>query len=151
MTDLVQGLDLGVPGEAFLATTSARMASTLPSLVLGAPSWRWPWVARARFDGIDGVVLALAPALLAVGAVHLDHLHPLGVQVPGQAGPVRARAFHPDPGHRAEPGHPFQQLLVALYRCRERLDAQQPTDLVHHGSHVQFQVGVTPPVTGRGY
>lgn len=79
---------------------------------------------------------------MAVGAVHLDHLHPLGAQVPGQAGPVQARAFHPDLGNRAEARHPFQQLLVAFYGRGERLDAQQATDLVHHGSHVHFQVGV---------
>jgi hypothetical protein len=65
--------------------------------------------------------LALTAALLAV---HLDHLHPGAAQVPGQASPLRARAFHPHPGHRPEASHPFQQLLVAFYGRGERLDAQ---------------------------
>ena len=140
MTDLVQGLDLGVPGRAF-GHHQCPDGFHVAVLVLGAPSWRWPWAARAASMASTVSFLPLRRRSWRFGSPPRPPPPPRA-QVPGQAGPVRARAFHPDPGHRAEPGHPFQQLLVALYRCRERLDAQQPTDLVHHGSHVQFQVGV---------
>ncbi len=60
-------------------------------------------------------------------------------------------AFHPDPGHRAEPGHPFQQVLVALYGRGERLDAEQATDLVQHGGHVHAVRIKMTLVLGGGY
>jgi hypothetical protein len=141
VADLVQGLDLGVPGRAFGHHQSPD-GLHVAVLGLGRPQLTLALGRPGRFDGIDGVGLAFAPALLAVGAVHLDHLCSLSAQVPGEAGPVRAGAFHPDPGHRAEPGHPFPQLLVASYGRGERLDAQQATDVVQHGGHVDVQVGV---------
>ena len=50
---------------------------------------------RSR-DGVFGIGLALAPATLAVGSVHLDDTDPLGLQVPGEARSVAAGAFDAD-------------------------------------------------------
>ena len=55
-----------------LATISARIASTAPSRPFGAPPARPDWAARAALTRVQRVGFALAQAVLAVGAVHLD-------------------------------------------------------------------------------
>ena len=125
-----------------LATISARMASTLPSRCLGLPQLAVPLGGMGGLDGVHSVGLAFATTLLAVGAVHLYHLHPRPAQVTGQAGPIAAGALHPDPHHRAEPGQPGQQLTVTRRRRLKLLHPQQPTDPVQRRGHVHLQMGI---------
>jgi hypothetical protein len=96
----------------------------------------------SRFDRVGGIGLAGAASGLAVGAIDLDHLDPGGAQVAGQAGAVGARALHPDAGDRSERGQPTKELVVAGRGCLERLDAQQPADVVERGGDVHVEVGV---------
>ncbi len=125
-----------------LATISARIASTCAVAVLGLPQLAVPLGGMGGLDGVHGVGLAFAATLLAVGAVHLHHLHPRPAQVTGQAGPVAAGALHPDPHHRAEAGQPTQQLAVTRRRGRKLLHPQQPTDPVQRRGHVHLQMGI---------
>jgi hypothetical protein len=113
-----------------------------------APSWRWAWAARAASMASMVSVLPLCRPSWRLGPP-TSTTSTASPQVPGQAGPVRARAFHPHPGHRPEPGHPLEQLLVASHRRREGLHAQRAADMVQRGGHVHVEMGVNAPVTGR--
>ena len=64
-------------------------------------------------DGIFGIGLALAPAALAIGAVHLDDADPFVLKVTGEPGAIRAGPFDTDQLDGAEVAQPPQQLLVA--------------------------------------
>ena len=95
------------------ATRSTRMASTFPSLVLADPVASPPWAARAAATASCGVGLALAPAALAVGPVDFDHRDALGMQVPGESGPVAAGPFDADELEGPEGLQPAQQRPIA--------------------------------------
>ncbi len=132
-----------------LATISARMASTWPSRCLGLPELAVPLGGMGGLDGVHGIGLAFAATLLAVGAVHLHHLHPRPAQVTGQAGPVAAGALHPDPHHRAEAGQPTQQLAVTRRRGRKLLHPHSPPIRSNAAATFTSRWVSTPPVTGR--
>ena len=51
------------------------------------------------FDGVEGVGLAAAAALLAIRSVDLDDLDAHPPQVTGQAGPIGTGSFDADLGH----------------------------------------------------
>ena len=101
MADLVHGLDLGGPRRAFRHHQRPdRFHVAVPGL--GRAQLTLGLRGAGRFDGVDSVGLALTPALLAVRAVHLDHLDPARAQKPGQA-PHTSRCLPPRPWHRPEP------------------------------------------------
>jgi len=93
-------------------------------------------------DGIHGVGLTFTPAFLAVGAVHLDHVHPGPAQIAGQTSTIRTGALHPDTYRFAEASQPAQQGLVARRRGLELLHPQQATDTVQGSGHMHLEVGV---------
>ena len=142
VADLVERRDLGRAGRAF-GHHQRPDRFHVAVAGLGLPQLAVPLGGVGRLDGVHGVGLALAAALLAVGAVYLHHLHPGPAQVAGQAGPVAAGALHPDPRHRAEAGQPNQQLPVTSRGWSEtRSTPRQPTDPVQRGGHVHIQMRV---------
>lgn len=66
-----------------------------------------------------------AAAGLAIGAIHLDHLHPLDRQVASQADAVGPGALDPDLDQPAQRGQPGRQRRIA--RCAGR-DSASPSD-----------------------
>ena len=136
------------PRAERLATTRTRMASTAPSLLLALPWARPDCAARAASTASRGSDLpALAPGL-AVLAVHLDDVDPGSGEEAGDAGPIGARALHTDLADLAEGLQPGQQGRVAVGVGPERLGAEQATDLVQDGGHMDLPVGVD--ATGDG-
>jgi hypothetical protein len=93
-------------------------------------------------DGVEGVGLALAAAVLPVGAVHLHDPDTGHADVAGQAGAVAAGALDPDQAHRPEPAQPAQEAGVSGRGRREFLDPQQPSDGVERGRDVHVSMGV---------
>jgi hypothetical protein len=87
-------------------------------------------------------VLPWARPGLPVRPVHLDHGHALAGQVPGQPGPVRAGALHPDGLHVTEGAQEPQQGPVSGWGGRERVGAQHPAELVARGRDMHVGVGV---------
>ena len=79
------------------------IASIDPSAVLATARQRPLSAARAGFDGVELIGLAVAAPLLTVRSIDLDHLHPGALQEPGQPGAVGAGALHPDPRQLTEP------------------------------------------------
>ena len=104
------------------------------SVALGGPG---------RFDGVDGVGLALAAPGLTVGSVHLDHLDTLAPQDTGP-GPPHTMPVPSTPTRAIGPKSPSQtsSFVMASRGGRELGHTQQPADRIQHGRHVQVQVGV---------
>jgi hypothetical protein len=102
-----------------------------------------------RANGIGRIGFALAASCLSVGSVDFDYPHPGGLEVAGQAGPVRASTFDPDAVDGPESAQPPEQGLVAGKCCGELLDSQQAADAVQRGCHMRVQMVSTPPVTAR--
>ena len=126
-------LDCAVPGLRAAARSTAE----------GGPG---------GFDGVEGIGLAAATALLSIGSVDLDDLDAPSSQVASQAGPIRARALDADLGHVPEGLEPGQQRLVAGGVGLEALRAEQPPERVERGSHMDVEVGVdTTSHTTRGF
>ena len=100
-------------------------------------------------DGVDAVGLAVSAAGLTIRAADLNHRHPGRAQEAGQASPIGAGAFHPDPRQRAERGEPGVQLGETGRRGRERLDAEHAAIGVNCGGDVSVEVSVYPPVIAR--
>ena len=95
--------------------------------------------------GLDGVerigLAALAPGL-AVLAVHFDDVDSRSGEVTRDAGPIGPGAFHSDLGDLTEHVQPGQQGRVAVGVGPKRLGAEQATDLVQDGGHMDLAVGV---------
>ena len=70
-------------------------------------------------DGVLGIALASPAAPLAVGAVHLNHPHTLGMEMTDQPGSVAAGALDTDQLHLAEAAQPAHDAAVARSRGRE--------------------------------
>ena len=79
------------------ATSSTRIASTLPSAVFATPAALARQRRSSGLHGVDAVGLAVAATGLTVGPIDFHHRHPHAAQEAGQAGPVGAGALHPDP------------------------------------------------------
>lgn len=141
MADLVEAFDLGRLGRAFGHHQSPDRFH-VPVAGLGRPQLPFTLSCSSGLDGVDHVGLALAASLLAVRAVHLDHLDTGPAQVAGQRGPVRTGALHPHLGERTEGPQPPQQRLIASRGGRELLHPQQATHPIQSGGHVQVQVSV---------
>ena len=95
-----------------------------------------------RRDGVFGVGLALAPAALAVGTIHLDHSDLLVVQVPREAGAVAPGALDTHQVDRPEALQPQGEPAVADCGGLEALGAEQAPVLVEGGRHVDVEVRV---------
>ena len=91
-----------------LATTRALIASTLPSLVLPAPWARPERAARAASMASAGSDLPVRRRDWRLGRSTSTTSTPDALQVPGEAGPVGARALDAHPGHRAKTLQPGQ-------------------------------------------
>src|ERR687897_647925 len=134
------------------ATTSARMASTLPSRVLPAPWARPDSAARAASTASAGSDLPVRRRALRVGAVASDPRDARGAPRPRQAASIRAGALDPDLGDVAEGAQPRQELVVAGGRGFEALHAQQAADVVQRGGHMHIKVRVDTACHGaRGH
>jgi hypothetical protein len=105
MTDLVQVLDAHV---ATGAAHDQQRADRLHIAISGLRDARRPSRQRGagRFDRVDLIGLAALAAHLTVRAIHLDHHQPPTAQMTSQPRAIGARAFHPDPINRTEPGQP---------------------------------------------
>ena len=99
-------------------------------------------------DGVEGIGLAALASGLAVLAVHFDDVDPGSGEEAGDAGPIGPRPLHADLADLAEGFEPGQQVRVAVGVGPERLRAEQATDLVQDGGHVDLAVGVD--ATGDG-
>jgi hypothetical protein len=99
-------------------------------------------------DSVQRIGLALAAAVLPVGAVHLHDPDAGAGQVPGQPGSVAARALHADQGYRPELAQPAQQAGVPQRRRRELAHPEQAADRVQRGGDVGVGVGVYPAGDG---
>ena len=95
-----------------------------------------------RADGVEGVGLALAAAVLPVAAVNLHDPDTGRGDVAGQAGAVAAGTFDPDQAHGPEPAQPAQEAAVSGRGGREFPDPQQPSDRVERSRDVHVRVGV---------
>ena len=118
------------------------MASTDPSLLLALP-WALPGLGGpGRFERVEGIGLARLASGLAVRAVHFDDVNPCSGEEAGDAGPIGPGAFHPDLAEDAEGFEPGQQRRVALGIGGERFGAEQSSDLVQDGGHMDLCVGI---------
>ena len=124
------------------------MASTEPSLLLATP-WARPGLrGPGGLDRVEGIGLAGLASGLAVLAVHLDDVDPCSGEEAGDAGPIGARPLHADLSDVAEGLEPGQQGRVSVGVGPEGLGAEQASDLVEGGGHVDLAVGVD--ATGDG-
>ena len=89
-----------------------------------------------------GIGLALAPAALAIGPVDFDDSDPLGLEVPGQPGSIRACALDADQLDGAEVAQPGQQLLVAALGGGKALDTEECPSVVQSCSYVDVEVRI---------
>ena len=99
-------------------------------------------------DGVEGIGLAALTPGLAVLAVHLNDVDPCSGEVTSDAGPIGPRPFHPDLADLPEGLEPGQQIRIAVGVGPKRLRAEQATDLVQDGGHVDLPMGVD--ATGDG-
>ena len=141
VADLVEGGDASFASRA-LSHEQHPHGLDEAVAALGHPPGPAAQRRSARLHRVAGVELAVAPAGLAVGTVHLDHLGPRRAQVAGQAGTVSARSLHAHPGDGAELEQPGPQLAVASRVGGERLDAQHPAVGVECRGHVHVEVSV---------
>jgi hypothetical protein len=89
VTDLVHGLDPRRPSGP-LRDDQRPDRLDVPVAGLGLSELTVCLRGASRLYRVHGVGFALAPAFLAVGAVHLHHVHPGPAQIAGQARTVRA-------------------------------------------------------------
>src|SRR5262252_749602 len=115
-----------------LATISARIASTVPSLPLGAPAARPDCAARAALTASSGSDLPLRRRSCRSARSTSTTRTPADARWPGQARAVAASALDADQGDIPELFQPAQQAGVPARRGRELLHAQQPADRVQH-------------------
>ena len=94
------------------------------------------------FDGVEGIRLAAATALLSVRSIDFDDLDANSAQVAGQSRPIRACALDADLGHVPESLEPGQQRLVAGGVGRKALRAEQPAERIEGGGHMDVEVRV---------
>lgn len=92
--------------------------------------------------GVEGVVLAAAAPVGAVGPVDLEDLDAGLLQVAQESGAVGAGAFDTDAADVAEGAHPGEQGAVAGAGGGERFGVQDVVVGVDHGGDVQVFVGV---------
>ncbi len=119
------GFDVSVPGLGLAAGVARE----------GRPGSR---------DGIFGIGLALAPAALAIGTIHLDDADPFVLKVTSEPGAIGAGPFDTDQLDRAEVAQPPQQLLVSGFGGAEALHAEQGPSLVQSRSYVHVEVCIDP-------
>ena len=94
------------------------------------------------FDGVERVRLASTAALLAIRSVDLYDVYAHPLEVPGQTRSIGAGSFDADLGDAAEVLEPRHQGLVAGGIGRETLGAEQPTERVQCGCHMDVAMGV---------
>ena len=109
-----------------LATTSTRTASTAPSLDFGLPLGPATQSGSRCFDGVEGIGLAAAAALLSVGPVDFDDLDAGPTQVASQARAIRTGSLDADLGDVTEALEPSQQRLVAGRVGEKRSEPSSP-------------------------
>ena len=95
-----------------------------------------------RFDGIEGIGLAMAAPGLTVRPVHFDDLDALATEEPGQPHAIGPGAFDADLVHLAEALEPGQQRLVAGGIGIEGLGADESAQRIECGDDVDVQMGV---------
>ena len=93
-------------------------------------------------DRVQLVALAVTPALLAVGAINLDHHQPLIGKMASEARPIRARALDTDTLDNTERHQPRVQREMPGWCRRERLDAEHTAVGVDDRGHVNVQMCV---------
>ena len=67
---------------------------------------------------------------------------PTRLQEAGQARAIRTGALHADLGHVAEGLEPAQQRLVAVRVGGKALRAEQPTQRIERGGHMDVTMGI---------
>ena len=118
------------------------MASTAPSRRLGLALRPTTQGGPGSFDGIEGIGLAGAPAILAIRSVDLEDLDTCPAQVAGQARAVGPGALHADFGDVAEGSEPAEQRLVAGGVGLEALRAEQPAERIERSCYMDVEVCV---------
>ena len=103
-----------------------------------------------RLERVEGIGLAALTPGLAVLAVHFDDVNPGSGEEPGDAGPIGARPLHTDLADLPKGLEPAQQLGVAVGVSPKRLRAEQATDFVQDGGHVDLPMGVDATGDGAG-
>jgi hypothetical protein len=106
------------------------MDSTFPSLVLASPEASPDRAARAAEMASSGSDLPFAPPALPIGSVNFDDADPFSLEMPGQPRSIGTCSFDADQLDRAEVAQPGQQLLVALNRGVEALDAEKSAPII---------------------
>ncbi len=139
--DLVAGLGAGLHGAA---PGDAQQPDRfhLTGASLGSAQRLTGKHGAGRTDGVGLVGLPVAAAMLPVRAHHLSHIDALSREVAGYAGTPRAGPLHPNGDDLAMRAHPAPQLPVADSRGRERLGADQTSELVEHCREVNVLVRV---------
>jgi hypothetical protein len=99
---------------------------------------------------IGRIRLALSVSELPVGSIDFDHLDAVVVEEPGEPGPVRSGALDTDPSHHPEALEPSQQPSVAGLGGWERLDPQQPADVIQPSRYMKVEMRVYPVANGTG-
>ena len=141
MAHLGQGLDPGLSGRAL---GDDEDPDCLDGAILGLRDALGPAAegCSSCFDGIERVGLAAAPTLGPVGSVNLDYLEISSAQETGQAGPIGAGSLHPNLGDRPEALEPGEQRFVTSRIGPEALGAEQCSEGVEGGGHMNVEVGV---------
>jgi len=95
-----------------------------------------------RFDRVDRIRLPRPAAQLPVGAIHLNHRQPSRTQITGEAGAVRAGAFHPNLRDPTEPTQPVSQRNEPRGRRGKRSNVEHTAIRVERGSDMSIEVGI---------
>jgi hypothetical protein len=141
LADLIDGLGSRLPGAAARhheGTDGLDVAVAALGHAEGTSGQGGP----GRFYGIERIGLSLTRPLLAVGSVDFDDDEALSTKVTGEAGSIRARAFHPDQGDLSECAHPATEQLVAGQVGGKGLHAEQSAVGVDHRRHVDICVRI---------
>jgi hypothetical protein len=149
MVDLVEGLDSLIPSGAASYQQHPHLFHWPVPQLRGprcltrqrSPSGRYR-IGRVRF--------AFPVPELPVGSIDFDDLDAVVVEEPGEPGAVRSGALDTDPGHRSEAFEPSQQPGVAGLGGWERLDPQQPADVIQRRRYMEVEMRVHPATNGTG-
>jgi len=93
-------------------------------------------------DRVERVGLAISIAGLAIRAINLDELDLGAGQVASEPCAIRTGAFHPDEANRSIRTEPPRQMVIPGLGRVERFDAENTTEVIHHGSNMDIGVRV---------
>ena len=143
MADLVHGLD---PHRTGRTASHAERPDRfdVPGPGLGQPAGPATLRGPGGFDRVDRIGLAGLTSTLPIRLIDLDHRDAPASERPVERRPIRTGAFDTDQVQPAERVEPTDQRVVAVIGRGERLDAEEPADLIERRSDVDVQMCVDP-------